>query len=180
MIRFLLVTVLICTTATLAASPASASIGLKNFRELLRALSVVTHVPSSDASIQAYYRKIQGQLPQSGSLVEFSPQSWLAAVGLGSVFCDTLIVNGAQGGVSLNEGVDFSKGPSAVGATLRITLAQRYILAFLQRPATAAEQDQLVQLFSAQATSTDTPQETHNGILAMCATTAGSIEFLSN
>jgi hypothetical protein len=159
--------------------------GLKNFREILSSLSAVTGVPVTSPDVSAYYGQIASGLPRYGNLSEFNPQSLLADIGLGSVFCNHLIATdlGASGAAKSgpNAGIDFHQGPSHVSATQRGKLAQNYIDVFLQRSATTNEQTQLTQLFGAMSESTgDSGDETQASVLAVCSAVAGSIEFLSN
>ena len=161
----------------------ASKMGLKNFREILASLATVTGVDPTLPEISSFYTQIVGQLPRHGTLSEFNAQSFLAAAGLGGVFCNRVITQDAMAGIpktGFNAGVDFSKGPSAVSTSLRAQLIVNYTTAFLQRGPTATEKDQLTSLFSAQTDATDTPAETQAAILSVCGAVASSIEFLSN
>jgi len=168
----------------LGVAQADPGMGLKNFREILSSLSVVTGVPVTAPDVSAYYTQVVSGLPRYGNLSEFNPQSFLADLGLASVFCNHVI--GTDVSVSgvvksgPNAGVDFSQGPSHVSAAQRDKLAQNYISQFLQRTPTDTERTQLTQLFGAMTDAKDTADETQASVLAVCSAVAGSIEFLSN
>jgi len=185
---FLLVASLSCAALAsekrVVSDPGDSQMGLKNFREILSSLSAVTGVPANSPDVSAYYTQIMSGLPRYGNLSEFNPQSFLADLGLASVFCNHLIATdlssdgAAKSGP--NAGIDFHKGPSHVSATQRTKLAQNYIDQFLQRSATTNEQTQLTQLFASMTDSKDSGDETQASVLAVCSAVAGSIEFLSN
>jgi hypothetical protein len=159
------------------------TLALKNFREILSSLAVVTGVDPTSQDIATFYQSVQAQLPRTGTLAEFNAQSYLAASGLGSVFCSHIITADAATGTpktGFNAGIDFTKGPKSVTSAQRNQLAQNYISAFLQRNAVVSEQSNLSSLFSAQIDSSNTPAETQNAVLAVCSSVASSIEFLSN
>jgi hypothetical protein len=168
----------------LGVSQADPGMGLKNFREILSSLSVVTGVPVTAPDVSAYYTQVVSGLPRYGDLSEFNPQSFLADLGLASVFCNHVIGTdvSASGVVKTgpNAGVDFTQGPSHVSAAQRDKLAQNYISQFLQRAPTDTERTQLTQLFAAMTDAKDTADETQASVLAVCSAVAGSIEFLSN
>jgi hypothetical protein len=163
---------------------ADPGMGLKNFREILTSLSVVTGVPVTAPDVSAYYTQVVSGLPRYGNLSEFNPQSFLADLGLASVFCNHVIGAdaSARGVVKTgpNAGVDFNLGPSHVSSAQREKLAQNYISQFLQRTPTVMERTQLTQLFATMTDAQDTADETQASVLAVCSAVAGSIEFLSN
>jgi hypothetical protein len=163
---------------------ADPGMGLKNFREILSSLSVVTGVPVTAPDVSAYYAQVVSGLPRYGNLSEFNPQSFLADLGLASVFCNHVIGADANAtGVvktGPNAGIDFTQGPSHVSAAQRDKLAQNYISQFLQRSPTDTKRTQLTQLFGTMTDAKDTADETQASVLAVCSAVAGSIEFLSN
>jgi hypothetical protein len=169
-------------SATLAQADTS-TMALKNFRAIFNSLAAVTGVDLTSSDVSSFYQQVQAQLPRNGTLSEFNAQTYLASVGLGSVFCSHVITADVQTGkptTGPNAGIDFSRGPNSVTSAQRTSLVQNYFNQFLQRLPTSTEQTTMTGLFAAQIDSSNTAAETQNAVLAVCSAVAGSIEFLSN
>ena len=71
-------------------APSSARVGVKNFIQLYRSMSVVTGVPVTEASVTTVYNAVKSQLPQSNDVGSLQASHQSAIVKLASQFCDRL------------------------------------------------------------------------------------------
>ena len=171
---------------------ADGTVGIRNFAQLLPAMSAVTGVPQTNAQVQAYFKSAKSGLSLDGSSAGTTSALLLAAAAIGGVVCQQSVsaesaLDKANPARVLFGGVDFTQDPSA--AFLNVTVQIQVINAIAQRAwgraPTATETQILVDdlndtaaVFSGSGSSS----LALNQILAfsLCAVFLSSPDFLRN
>jgi hypothetical protein len=160
------------------------AISLKNFRELAAFYSVATAVPLTEPTVKQTYQNVKARLPLRGTVDEFSSVTLLASLDLGGAFCKAMITADAALSPELrraHQKIDFSKAPNDLADADIMTTTRTYANLFWGRNPTDAETASVAQsVAKLKATSTATPAGTRQLLLALCVTSATSLDALTN
>ena len=178
---------LLCTSAVIllfsSVSAFAQSNRIKDYRQIVAALSQSTGVSAATPDIQEYYILIEKNLPVQGTEEEYSMAMSKSLVGLSKRYCDEFVKKtvSAQANqrVYLKE-INFKEAPSAVSLQSKEMIALDLYRMFLDRNPVLAEQDALLQLIN-KLLSLDPSGQTHNvaqTVSETCAVVGSSISFL--
>lgn len=166
-----------------SATAAAQSNKIKDYRQIVAALSQATGVSPSTPEIQSYYVLIEKNLPVQGTEEEYSMAMSKSLVGLSKRYCDEFVkktVNTqASQRIYLKE-VNFSNAPSTVTMQVVEHIAKDLYTMFLDRSPVVAEQNALTQLI-VKLLSMDPAGNTHDvakTVSETCAVVGSSISFL--
>jgi hypothetical protein len=95
---------------------AQGDFAIKNYRQILASLAVVTGVSVNDPDIQRTYGETMTRLPKFGRIDEVNSSMLLALTSLSGMFCRKMIEADARladGSRRAHNGVDFAQPPTA-------------------------------------------------------------------
>jgi hypothetical protein len=167
----------------LAPQAQSASLRLKNFREIYAAYQSVLNVSASDADVSAVYALVRDRLPKTGQAQEFSSSVVLATTELGGAFCKKAITLEKAmpfGERNLFYNIDFDYGPFQLSGYETEVLAKNLANAFWQRDLTQDERKVIYKLVdTASNEDLTSPEATEVVLRSICTTFATSLAFLT-
>jgi hypothetical protein len=157
---------------------ASATVGVKNFRQLEGSLRAVLGVsPVTDE-----VRGILKRLPIDGKADKVSSSSLLATVQLVGAYCEQFIgveVRQKSNARRVHGKVDFFSPASKFSAPARQSVVQNYAQVFWQRMPTEAEQSELLALMADIESQSEQPKKKlWEMLMGVCTAAGSSVEFI--
>lgn len=134
--------VLWTTSVGAAPAPQDGTVGIRTFREIWDAMTVVTGITPA-ALLREEYEGLKSRLSKTGRVEDVTQSLLLATTQLAAGFCGQLIQQESRMSASARKifgAVDFSKGPSQfVSAESRTSLLKPMSNAFWQRDPSSEE-----------------------------------------
>jgi hypothetical protein len=175
-------TAMLVASALVAAGAAQAQIAVKNHRQILQSLSLVTGIPLSDQDIQATYTETRSRLPREGTLDEISSPMLLANTALAGMFCKKMIERDSalpSDQRTILRDFDFSDRTVRFPRVQRLAVINDFAGVFWQRGASDGEAEVLLETFGyANEQLALTKAERMSTLVTGCTAIASSISSL--
>lgn len=160
----------------------SATIGLKNGRQLTMSLSLLTEIGIANPAISSYYRNAQTRFSTDGRVESLSASSLLTSTAIASLFCDRLLRNEVTLPPERRrffKDVNLFSGISKFSTMQRRHVIQIQSGMFWQRLATEEEVMILLGMMEEVGQGETSKKTLYEVLLSTCTVMASSVEALT-
>jgi hypothetical protein len=161
--------------------------GIRDFVQLVPAMSAVTGIPMSNTNVQNYYKSAITRMSVDGSGTAISSALLATYTTMASIFCQELVTKESppNGPAVLFADLDYTKGVSGLTPTVRAALLKKLTQQFWGRDPSTGESASFNTMLDEISTALNGTGNTSNDktkaiALSSCTTILSSLDFLKN